>query len=190
MITDALASFLPLGSNQSMVGAAGVNIQIGTIIDLLGEGVGLAPTSVFGTLGSLGSAGVFGAPDAMGVGGERPELDVSVGTTFTTATAATLEVALQAAADQGSAGGYQPSTWNTIGTSGAIAVANLTANTVIARLPWLPPFPAGLRPRFLRLLGIIPAATDFTAGTIAAALVTFVRDDQFNKYAANNFTVS
>ena len=71
----------------------------------------------------------------------------------------------------------------------AIIIGNLTANQVIARLPWLPPFPPNLRPRFLRLLGRIPAATDFTAGTIASALVTFVRDDQFNKYAANNYKV-
>jgi len=181
MISDALLAFLPLGTNQSMVGGAGVSIQIGNIIDLLGVGVGVAPTAI------IGNVTTFGAPDAMGVGAERPELQVSVGTAFTTATSATLEVALQAAADNGS---NQPSTWQYSATSGPLTAAQLTANQVIFRLPWLPPFPATLRPRFLRLYGIIPAATDFTAGTIASALVVPVRDDQFNKYAANNFVAS
>jgi hypothetical protein len=183
MITDALTSFLGLGANQSMVGAAGVNIQIGNVIDLLGIGVGVPPNSI------IGNVTTFGSPDAAGVGGMRPELNVTVGTTFTTATAATLDIALEGAPDLG-APTYQPGTWSILGTSGAIAVANLTANTVVMRLPWLPPFPANLRPRYLRLLGIIPAATDFTAGTIASALVTFVRDDQFQRYAANNFVAS
>lgn len=183
MITDALVSFLPIGGNQSMVGGAGVSIQIGNVIDLLGMGVGVAPNSI------IGNVTLFGAPDAMGVGGARPELNITVGTAFTTGTAATLEVALQGAADLGTPT-YQPDTWHTFATSGTLTAAQLTANTVIFRIPWLPPFPANLRPRFLRLYGIIPAAEDFTAGTIASALVTFVRDDQFNKYAAKNYTVS
>ena len=100
----------------------------------------------------------------------------------------TLNVALQAAADLGTPT-YQPSTWNTLAETGAIAVANLTANTVIARFPWLPPFPSNLRPRYLRLLFSI-ATANMTAGTIASAIVTLVRDDQFNKYAAKNYTVA
>ena len=71
----------------------------------------------------------------------------------------------------------------------AIAVANLVAGTAIARFPWVPPFPANLRPRFLRLLFQIPAGTNFSAGTIGWATVTTVRDDQFNKYAVGNFVV-
>jgi hypothetical protein len=181
MITDALDQFLGLGVNQSMVGAAGASIQIGNIVDLLGLGAGVGPTSQI-----IGNVTTFGSPDAAGVGGVRPELNVSVGTAFVTATGATLEVALQGAPDLGSPT-FQPGTWQNLGTSGALTAAQLTANEVIMRLPWLPPFPPNLRPRFLRLWGIIPAATDFTAGTIASALVTFVRDDQFQKYAANNF---
>jgi hypothetical protein len=34
-----------------------------------------------------------------------------------------------------------------------------------------------------------PAGT-FTAGTIASALVTTVRDDEFQKYAAKNYSVA
>jgi hypothetical protein len=188
MITDALVSFLPIGSNQSMVGGAGVSIQIGNIIDLLGYGVGVAPSqSIIGNVPTSGGVSLFGAPDAMGVGGPRPELNVSVGTAFTTSTSATLEVALQGAADTST---YQPGTWYDFATSGPISVTNLAANEVIFRIPWLPPFPPGLRPRYLRLYGIIPAATDFTAGTIASATVVIVRDDQFNKYGANNYVVA
>lgn len=183
MFIDVLNSFLQVGSNQSMVGGAGVSIQIGQVIDLLGLGAGVAPQSI------IGNVTTFGAPDAMGVPSERLELMVSVGTAFTTGTSATLEVALQGAADAGTPT-YQPSTWNTFATSGAIAVGSLTANQIIFRVPWLPPFPANLRPRFLRLYGIIPAGTDFTAGTIAAAVSTIGRDDQFNQFAANNFVAN
>lgn len=184
MFTDALLNFVPINGNLSMVGADGVAIPSPNVIDLLGQGVGTAPAVIWGT------PAVFGAPDAMGVGGARPELNVAVGTTFTTGNSATLNVALQAAADSGAGGGYLPSTWNTLVETGAIAVAQLVAGTIIARFPWLPPFPANLRPRYLRLLFSPATSTHFTAGTIASALVTPVRDDQFNKYAARNFAVS
>ncbi len=184
MMTDVLLGFVPINGNLSLVAGAGVNIASPGTIDLLGNGVGVAPTSIWG------NPAVFGSPDAMGVGGERPELNVTIGTAPTTGNVATLNVALQGAIDTGLAGGYQPGTWNTFVESGPMAVANLTAGTVIFRCPWLPPFPANLRPRYLRLLFQVPAATNFTAGTIASALVTYVRDDQFNKYAAKNFTVA
>lgn len=184
MMTDALLAFVGLNGNLSIVAGAGVSTPSPNTIDLLGNGVGVAPTSIWG------NPAVFGSPDSMGVGGERPELNITVGTAFVTANAATLNVQLQGAIDTGLAGGYLPGTWNTFVESGVIAAANLTANTVIFRCPWLPPFPANLRPRFLRLNFAIPAAVNFTAGTIASALVTYVRDDQFNKYAAKNFTVA
>jgi hypothetical protein len=167
---------VPIGGNLAILGA---DVPSTNVIDLLGEGVGVAPSSIFG------NPTLFGAPDAMGVGGPRPELNVTLGTAFAGGTS--LNAKLQAAADLGTPT-YQPSTWNTLAETGAILTANLTANTVIMRFPWLPPFPAGLRPRFLRLL-FTPSGT-FTAGTIASALVTLVRDDQFNKYAAKNYSVS
>lgn len=182
MRTDALLNFVPPGQPLSMVGGAGISIP-SNVLDLLGVGVGQAPPNI------IGQTTTFGAPDAMGTGMLRPELVVAVGTTFTTATAATLNIALQAAADQGLAGGYQPSTWNTLIETGAIAVANLVAGTPLARFPWVPPFPANLRPRFLRLLFQIPTGEDFTAGTIGWATVTTVRDDQFNRYAVGNYVV-
>lgn len=183
MMTDALLSFVGLNGNLSLVAGAGIAVPSPNIIDLLGNGVGVAPTSIFG------NTSVFGSPDALGVGGARPELNITVGTAFATANSATLNVQLQGAIDTGAAGGYLPGTWQTFVESGALTAAQLTALTVIFRCPWLPPFPANLRPRFLRLNFVPPAATNFTAGTIASALVTTVRDDQFNKQAARNYNV-
>ena len=178
MILDSQLSFVPIGGNLAVTSAA---VPSTNVIDLLGAGVGVAPPSIFGT------PTVFGAPDAMGVGGARPELNVTTGS-VAWAGGTSLNVALQGAIDTGSAGGYLPGAWNTFAETGAILTANLTASLVIARFPWLPPFPANLRPRFLRLL-FTPVST-FTAGTIASAVVTLVRDDNFNKYAASNYSVA
>lgn len=183
MMTDALLNFVPINGNFSLVGGAGVNLPLPGIIDLLGNGVGVAPTSIWGT------TAVFGAPDALGVGGMRPELNITIGTGLVTANGATLNIALQGAIDTGLAGAYQPGPWNTFVESGPMTAALCPAGTVVFRCPWLPPFPANLRPRYLRLLAQVPAAENFSAGTIASALVTTVRDDQFNKYAARNFSV-
>lgn len=181
MRSDALLAFVPIGGNLSIVGGAGIAFPSPNIIDLLGQGVGQAPANI------IGNATLFG--EDPGVGGIRPELDVTVGTGFTTATSATLNVALQAAADTGVGGGYQPSTWTTIAETGYMGAANLIAGAKIARFPWLPSFPANLRPRFLRLLFQPLTGTSFTAGTIASALTVPMRDDQANRYAAKNFTV-
>lgn len=181
MIIDALLSFVPIGSPLSLVAGAGVNIPSSVTIDLSGAGLGVTPPSYWGTTTSFGQA------DAMGVG-ERPELAIAIGTALATGNSATLNAALQAAADNGS---NQPLTWKTIGESGAQTPADLIANTVFCRLPWLPPFPAGLRPRFLRLLFQVPSATNFTAGTISSALVVPPggRDDTFGKYQPKAYVV-
>jgi hypothetical protein len=175
MILDSQLSFVPIGGNLAITSAAVAS----AVIDLLGQGVGTPPANIFGT------TTVFGQADAMGVGSLRPELNVTVGTAFVGGT--NLNVALQGAIDSGTPT-FNPGTWNTFAETGTIAAASLTANTVIMRFPWLPPFPANLRPRYLRLL-FTPSGT-FTAGNIASALVTTVRDDQFNKYAASNYKVA
>jgi len=184
MIIDSQLSFVPIGAPLSLVAGAGIDVPSTNVIDLLGIGAGNPPTSSI-----IGNVTNFGAPDAMGVGGLRPELLVNIGDAFTTGTSATLNVALQAAADAGTPT-WQPGTWQTIAETGELTAAQLTADQTIMRLPWLPPFPANLRPRFLRLLFQVPAATLFTAGTISSALVVPCRDDQFNKYAAKNYSVA
>ena len=177
MITDSQLSFVPIGGNLAVTSAA---VASTNVIDLLGAGVGVAPPNIFGNVT------LFGAPDAMGVGGARPELNVTLGTS-NWAGGTSLNVALQGAADLGTPT-YQPDTFHTFAETGAILTASLLANTVIARFPWLPPFPENLRPRYLRLL-FTPVGT-FTTGAISSALVTLVRDDWFNKYAANNYKVA
>jgi hypothetical protein len=182
MITDSQLNFVPMQAPLSLVAAAGIAIP-SAILDLLGSGVGTAPANI------IGAASVFGM-DA-GVGSHRrPELACSIGVAAVTANAATLNLALQAAVDTGSGGGYVPGTWTTIVETGPIAAASLTAGQPIGRFPLLPAFPANLNPRFLRLLFQVAAATNFTAGTIAYALMTWVRDDQANKFAAKGFSVA
>lgn len=187
MRSDSLVAFIPIGAPLSLVAGAGVVIPSTNVIDLLGQGVGTAPTSI------IGNAALFGTD--LGVGGLRPELNVSVGTAFTGAGGQLLKIALQAAPDSGLGGGYLPGTWVDVVSQDNIALANLTAGAIPFRSPWIPDMPPNLRPRYMRLLfspmtsSALPSG-NFTAGTIASALVTTVRDDQANKYAAKNYSVA
>lgn len=180
MITDALVNFIPIGVPLSLVAGAGVPVASG-VLDLLGQGVGTAPQNI------IGNATVFG--EDAGIGGLRPQLEVLISTALVTANAATLNIAFQAAVDQGVAGGYQPGTWQTLVETGPIAVANLGAGVKAARFDFPPAFPENLNPRYLRLLFTPPAGTNFTAGAVQAP-VTMVRDDQSNKFAAANYKVA
>lgn len=182
MRSDATLAFVPLGSPLSLVAGAGIGIPSAITLDLLGVGVGVAPQSIIGTVS------IFGTD--FGIGSERPLLNIVIGTGLVTANSATLNLALQAAADQGVAGGYQPSTWRTLVETGPLTAAQCVANTRIARFDWPPAFPENLQPRYMRLLAQVPAATNFSAGTIAFALVTPARDDQANRYAARNYAVA
>jgi hypothetical protein len=189
MITDNLLAFVPIGSPLSLVGGAGVAIRSG-VIDLAGVGSGNAPPNI------IGNATLFGQADGMGVGNQRPELNVTIGTALAGAAGLTLNVKLQAAPDTGSGGGYVPGAWQSIGGQDGITLAQGAAGTVIARLPWLPPFPEGLRPRFLSLLfspvsnGGADPSGQFTAGTISSAVVVMSRDDYFINQQPRNYAVS
>lgn len=188
MITDALVAFVPIGGNLSLVGGAGVAIPSQNIIDLLGQGVGSAPSNI------IGNATVFG--EDAGVGGNlRPEINVTIGTACTGAGGQLLKIALQGAIDSGVGGNYQPGTWTDIVSQDSITMANLVSGAVPFRVPFLPTMPASLRPRFLRLLFTPMTSTtlpsgNLTAGTIASALVTWVRDDLSNRFATSNFRVA
>lgn len=174
MITDALNNFILPGANVPILGIA-VRSQV---IDILGSGVGTAPANI------IGNRTLFGSD--MGIGGVKPEVEVLIGTAFAGGTS--LVVAFQAAPDTGVGGGYLPGTWTTLVETGVILTADLTAGQVLARFDFPPAFPANLNPRYLSLL-FTPVGT-FTAGTIAAAPVTMVRDDQANRYASSNFFVN
>jgi hypothetical protein len=180
MLTDALLNFVPFGANLSIVGAAGASFPSG-VVDVLGVGPGLPPPSIIGTQNA-----VFGSDT--GIGAPRPLILITVGTAFTTANASTLTVQFQGAPDSGSAGGYQPGTWQTYSESAQITAAQLTAQQDI-RMDWPAAFPDNAQPRFLRLLFTTPSGTQFTAGTISYAIVTMARDDLSNKFAQKNFSV-
>ncbi len=180
MILDALLSFVPIGG-LSLVGGAGVSIPSTNVIDILGSGVGTPPANIIG----LPYTGLFG--EDSGIGNVRPFIQVNIGTAFTTGTAATLNVAFQGAPDTATT--YQPGTWVTYSETGPVAAATLTAGQWL-RLDWSPTQIISLRPRYLRLLFQVPAATDFTAGTISSAIVTMTRDDYAIKYAPKNYLVA
>lgn len=177
MLNDSLVSFVPYGSPQSLAQVVGSYPSTNTY-DILGSGVGTPPANIIGNPAS----GLFGQDP--GIGSHRPEINVTVGTAFVSAGGGTVNVQLQYSED--TAVTYQPASWKTVAETGAIAVANLTEGAIIARFPFLPAAPVGLRPRYVRLNFVVATAT-ITAGTIASALVTTYRDDQANKYAAENF---
>ena len=172
MRLDAQLAFIPIGGNVPILGAPVAS----NIIDLLGQGVGQAPGNI------IGNRTLFG--EDAGIGAFRPEIAAALGAAFVGGTS--LNMALQAAPDTGIGGGYQPGAWTTLGETGAVVTASLVAGAKLGRLPFLPAVPENLNPRYLRLL-FTPIGT-FTAGTIAYAIPTFVRDDQANKFAAKNYT--
>lgn len=199
MITDALVAFVPIGGNLSLVGGVAAAIP-SNVIDLLGQGVGTAPQNIIGT-----GRTTFGTD--LGVGGKRPELNVTIGTALAGAAGTTLKVALQAAQD--TLVTFQPGPWIDIDSEDGIGLANVAnpnstgqagvAGAVVFRSPWIPTFPPGFMPRYLRLLftpqtvaGAVTTSPggNFTAGTIASALVTMVRDDWAAKYANKNYSVA
>lgn len=177
---DALLNLIAPESPLSLVGVSVATRS--SVLDFLGKGAGIAPdgSSIIGT------TTLFGQPDAMGVG-NRLELNIATGAAAFVGVGITLTVALQVAPDLGTPT-YQPGTWQTLAQSAAMTTAQLAANTVIFRCPWLPPFPENLRPRFLSLL-FTPSGAGFTTGSISYAMVTPGRDDQYQKYAARNFNV-
>lgn len=179
MLIDALVSFLPIGSNLAL-STATAGVVYSNVIDLLGAGVGVAPPNI------IGNATTFGSDQGIGV--RKPQVQVTIGTAPTTGNSATLNVQFQGAPD--TAVTYQPGTWQTLVETGAITVAQMTANAQLARFDFPPAFPVGTLPRYLRLAFQTAASTAFTAGTIGSAIVTMDRDDLSSKYAASNFTVA
>ena len=177
MRLDSQLAFIPIGGNLVFTASSTATPSTNTI-DLLGTGVGTAPANI------IGNATVFGTD--MGIGFFRPEIDIASGSAAFSGTS--INVALQGAIDSGASGGYQPGTWITFGETGVITLANtaIGANTTFARLPWLPAWPAGTLPRYLRLLFTPVSLT----GTVAFAVVTTGRDDQANRYAWKNFKVA
>lgn len=156
MILDSLLQF---DNAASLAIAAGTQAST-NVIDFGGPAI---PTL----------ANLQGARD-MGIG-DNPALKllVQVSTTFTSAGAATLAVALQGATDNGSGAPNAFSTW---WSSPAYALATLNAGSRLLDMDFPRP-PDGIAiPRFVRLLYTVGAFT-MTAGAVSAYIV-LDRDDQ------------
>ncbi len=184
MRTDSLLMPVPLTAPLSLVAGAGINIP-SSVIDLLGLGAGVSPAAAGQIIGTTYNQ-QFGTD--FGIGDDRLLMDIVIGVGLVTANAATLNLAFQAAPDTGLTGGWLPGTWQTLVETGPVTAAQGVANTRIARWDWPPSFPENQPPpRFIRLLAQVPAATNFTAGTIAFALATSARDDMSQRYAARGY---
>lgn len=180
MLIDALVSFVPPGGTLSLVGGAGALIPAPNVIDLLGLGVGVAPTNIIGRPSTV----TFGSDP--GIGWPRAQCSIYMATALTTASAATVNVMYQGAEDTGSGGGYLPGPWQTIVESGYLAA---TRGDAIGELLWQfdfePVVPLNFRPRFLRLAFQVLAATTFTAGSVQAPVSLGVDQPRQNQTPRN-----
>lgn len=186
MLLDASIAFVPVGAPLVLVGGAGVAFA-SNVVDLMGSGAGTAPPNIFG---QGNPSQLFG--EDLGVGSNRLLIAMATGAAFTTGNAATLNIQFQGAPDTGTPT-YQPGTWTTYMETGPIAVANLGAGVVIGQFDWAKAFPvteAGSRPRYIRINFAPAAATNFTAGSIAYAIPTPIRDDWTMKFQNKNYAVS
>lgn len=150
-----------------------------SVYDVTGAGSGNAPNMVFG-IGSTGGAATAGFDIGLGEG-NRPVAVFSVGTTFTAAGAATLTIQIQAAPDNGS---NSPGTYTTIGQTGPIALANLTAAAGPLQFPIPPIEPGEALPRFYRFNYVV-ATGPFTAGTITGNILLDAPSLTVSQYPAN-----
>lgn len=160
MILDANLMFDPPSSPADLAQVVGT-YNSGNIIDLHMAGLPVL-------------ANLQGARD-MGIG-DNPALKllVQVSTLFTSAGAATLQVALQGAPDNGSG---VPGSYVTWWTSPAYALATIAVAGARLYDMDMPRPPAGVAiPRFLRMTYIIAGATT-TAGKLISGIV-IDRDDQ------------
>lgn len=164
-----------LSNNQAIT----VTAPSSGVYDTAGVGVGVVAPNISGIVG--GAAAVFG--NDIGGGGphaEAPQLMVIVGTAFTAGGAATLQVQLQAAVDNGSGGA---GTWDTIMETDTLALAVLTAGQMVASFTVPRRYPGQGFPRFYRVNYVV-ATGPMTAGTIStSALLTGIDDNPI--YPAN-----
>ncbi len=136
-----------------------------TVYDITGAGSGTVPALVWGTTAAVGADMGFGDSAS------RPTVFITVPTAFVSAGGATLQIAIQAAPDDGTG---TAGTYYTLAETEALSVAQLAT---IAAKPFsmpLPPinanYPAGLLPRFYRIYYVVGTST-FSAGKITAQLL-------------------
>lgn len=132
-----------------------------------------------------GVASVWGEDIGRGDGVAIPKIGAFATTAFTAGGAATLQVQLQYAIDDGTG---NPGTWNTAMESAAIAVASLVAGSKIAAFDWPQiQLNAEVLPRFLRLNYVVATGPMLT-GKIFAGLILQRSDNNIGLYP-EGFTV-
>lgn len=136
----------------------------------------------YGILSGIPSSANGGGARDMGIG-DHPALKflVQVATTFTSAGAGTLSVAIQGAPDNGSGA---PGTFVTWWVSPAYALATLNAGSRLLNMDFPRPPDGVAVPRYVRLLYTVAVAT-FTAGAVSA-FVVLDRDDQMYQGTDNS----
>jgi hypothetical protein len=145
-----------------------------SLYDVTGAGAGNVPNMIFGT------TGLAGVDIGLGDSAARPTAYFTVGTTFTAAGAATLQIQLQAAVDNGAG---SPGAYVTISETSAIAVALLVAGANL-QMP-IPPLTIGQDlPRFYRFNYVV-ATGPMTAGTLTGAILLNAPTQTNVQYPAN-----
>lgn len=159
MILDASLSFSTPASPDALAQVAGT-YTANNILDLGLSGIPSSPNG-------------GGARD-LGIGDDPAlKLVVQVSTTFTSGGAATLQIVLQGAPDNGSG---SPGSYSTMLQSSALALSTLVVGARLLDIDVPRPPPGQALPRFLRLQYVIGTATT-TAGACISSIV-LDRDDQ------------
>lgn len=178
---DALTAFVLPGGSASLIGAASATVQIGAIYDLTGVGVGVQPPNI---IGSNRLSGVYGVDPGSGKG--KPEIEI----TFSTSPAGTgtFQYALQYAPDQGSAGGFQPGTWETATETNPSAATEYTTSRAV-RLDMAPAPPNTPQPRFMRVVMVPASGDNMTAGVVSFAGIVMARGSDIlaNQNSPSNY---
>jgi hypothetical protein len=144
-----------------------VTVDSTTVIDITGAGSGNAPTMINGYNQANTAIGVdIGQGDGMAI----PYVVCCVTTAFVSAGAATLQIVLQGAPDNGS---YSPGTWTTYFTSTVFTTAQLAAGQML--FFQVPPRPLSGQPgtalpRFYKLSYTVASAT-FSAGKFNSGIL-------------------
>lgn len=162
-LIDIAAIFSPFTANGGTPDSLAISTATASskTYDVTGAGLGNAPPQVWGTGTS------FTSDMGVGDGPWTPFAKIVIGTSLAGGTS--MNFSLQSAPDNGSNGA---GSWTTVDETGAIAVANLAANTTI-NLHFARRQPGASVPRFYRIL-YTPVGT-FNAGTVSAGIV--VNDD-------------
>lgn len=180
MIVDNSLSF---NTNWQTPQSLTSTVDSSSVVDVTGAGSGNAPSMIGGYPATNTSIGTdIGQGDGIAI----PWVVMTINTTFVSAGAATLQVFLQAAPDNGS---YSPGTWTTLYESAIFTTAQLTTNqTLMFQVPprALTGQPGEALPRFYKLSYTVASST-FSAGKVVAGILLNPPNGLVNTLYPNNF---